>query len=227
MALKERVEDYTGTFTDVNALNAWFVESARRHIDISPPGKLFQYTMKVQGPTLPSPVEHRILQVYWEGSRARRGDISIEDQYTDATSLNAATEDDPVYTFSNGAITVFHGGNNAATSATYCRTIKYPLSVYCTSDTTIANVPPELTDLVVLDVVQRALHVILGELSEKYTALSTRLDTEEDIELSATKMKELELKILDYQTKIKTVNAMYQTSLMLYAGKDTSGGQQQ
>jgi hypothetical protein len=218
MALKERVEDYTGTFSDVAALNAWLIESARRHIDISPAGKLMQYTTKVTT-TLPDPAECRVLEVYWEGVRCRRGDLSIEDQYRDSGSLNYATLEDPVYLFENGAITVIRGSAVAPTVATYARTIPYPTSISCTSDMVISGVPREITDLVVLDVVLRALHVILGELTDKYTALSTRLDTEEDIELSQAKMNEIQLKIVDYQAKVKTVQFIYQNSLMLYLGR--------
>jgi hypothetical protein len=216
MALKERVEDYVGTFDDVAALNAWYLESARRHIDLSPQVKLRQYAQKVTT-TLPSLTDYMIIEVYREGVRCRRGDFGMEDRYVDTGSKDYASANDPAWLPSSGSIVVIPT-IALPTSATYAKCIKYPTSIDSPKDVSIGSVPREITDLVVLDVAIRATHVILGELSSAYALLTTRLDTEEDIELANAKMQEIQLKIADYQAKVRTLQSIYQTALQTFLG---------
>ena len=218
MALKERVEDYTGTFSDTTALNVWFLESARRHFDLSPPMKMGQYLQRVNT-TLPSPVTHRILEVWCAGVQARKGDPALQYLYDDQKSLQYATTEDPVFFIHDGIVDFLPALQATADATTGALCIVYPTAVNSTVDSTIANAPAEMTDLVVQDVALRALHQLLGILTTQYTALSTRLNTEEDIELSMAKMKEMELMILDYRTKIGTLRETYMMALSAYTGR--------
>ena len=217
MALRERVEDYVGAFPDPVALNAWILESARRHIDLSPPGKLSQYHVRVTT-NLPDPKIYRVLEVFREGVRCRPGEPEKEYLYGDQKSLYYATTEDPVMLIQSGAIVIFPV-IASPTVLTGADCIKYPASIDCTELTAIADVPPEVTDLVVLDVAVRAFQQLLGVQTTQYAALATRLDTEEDIELAMTKMKEIETRIVDYRTKIGTTQTVYMSSLGAYTGR--------
>ena len=180
MALKERVEDYTGTFSDTDALNSWCLESARRHIDLSPAAKLSQYQVRVST-TLPAPSDYRILSVFRKGVLCRMGQPSQQYFYEDQKSIYYATAEDPAFYITDDAISYLPALGEAADATTAALCIKYPSSINSAVLNEIENMPSELTDLVVLDVAIRALHQLLGILSTQYTALGTRLDTEEDI----------------------------------------------
>jgi hypothetical protein len=218
MALKDRVEDFTGTFSDTAALNAWLLESARRHIDLSPPAKLSQYTQS-KTVTLPTPSQCRVLEVFRVGVRARKGSPADQYLYADQKSLEYASAEDPAYYIAGDAIVLLPALTETADATTGAVTIDYPTVIDCSSDLMIANTPTELTDLVVLDTAIRATHQLLGILSTELTNLGTHLNTEEDIELAAANMQEIQTKIANYRAKLAGLQETYMMSLGGYTGR--------
>lgn len=165
--LQRRVEDYVGTFSDVDALDGWFTQGAARLIDMAPEAVLgpyagtYGFTYNSTGPAVGS---YRIWSVHVDGRPATFVTASKWPKVGDPGSMYRATKDFPAWTWLNGRMSVYP---HATTSF-----VATPKSLVTCEDTTIEHVPEELVQTVVL---YAALNAQLHKLNDALTTGITDL----------------------------------------------------
>jgi hypothetical protein len=160
MALKDLVEDYTGTVTDTTSLDNLLTQGARMLVDILPLNKAELFTtdinVTVSGADLSA---YRFMRAHKSGYGAVRISADNKARAADVNSLYYATNRSPVHYIENGKLYILPGGGTGVG-------IAYPTVTY--NNTSIGSFPSELQHAVIL---YAAEHVLIQRMNDKVVNL--------------------------------------------------------
>lgn len=163
--LREKIENYIGSFADSKALNDWLTAGAQLHIRLMPPGELDKFSSTITDSGNGVDVKDKIvLSVDKNGYESKPFPSSMYGQLTDNNSLHKATALTPAHYVKSGKLHIVPGGGTA--EAVTLPTVKY-------SDSEIAELPKDLEDATVLyaaiQAQLRTMNDAIGQVSVSYT----------------------------------------------------------
>lgn len=148
--LKARVEDYTGTVSDTDALNQWLSEGARVVIHALPERLLWNMSTETTVPAGGLAIAvGKILGVHKSGNVSREVPVTMKSRITDDGSIYRATDNSPMHYLDQGKVYVW--------GATEGGSVQY--AAYPSVDSSLSAISGFHTDLDHLPVLYAAAKV--------------------------------------------------------------------
>lgn len=108
MTLKQKIEDYVGSFSDTDALDNWLTTGAKMIIDLIPESEFEKYAKEVAITNSGiSTTDKRVHNVLRELRECRKITAGLEAALTDTNSIHRATDFTPCYITKNALLRVF------------------------------------------------------------------------------------------------------------------------